>query len=100
MIYTISFHPIALNEYKAASIWYEQQQEGLGLRFEKAIDNKIKQVLHNPLAFTKNKRSYRQASTRTFPFVIVFKINSRKHQVYISAIYHTSRHPRSKYRKP
>ncbi|MFI5195863.1 MAG: type II toxin-antitoxin system RelE/ParE family toxin [Chitinophagales bacterium] len=100
MIYTISFHPIALDEYKAASIWYEKQQDGLGTKFEKAIDNKIKQILHNPLAFAKNKRSYRQASIRTFPFVIVYKINSRRHEVYVSAIYHTSRNPRGKYRKP
>ena len=99
MTYTISFHPTALDEYKAASIWYEQQQDNLGIRFEKAIDNKIKQILHNPLAFAKNKRSYRQARTRTFPFVIVYKINSRRHEVYISAIYHTSRNPRGKYRK-
>ena len=99
MIYTISFHPIALEEYLSASIWYEQQQEGLGLRFEKAIDNKIKQILHNPLAFAKNKHSFRQASTRTFPFVIVYKINSRKREIYISAIYHTKRKPMGKYGK-
>ncbi len=99
MTYTISFHPIALEEYKAASIWYEERQEGLGLRFEKAIDSKIRQILHNPLAFAKNKGSYRQAKTRTFPFVIVYKLNDRMHEVYVSAIYHTSRNPRGKYRK-
>lgn len=99
MIYTLSFHPNALDEYKAASIWYETRQEGLGIRFEKAIDNKIKQMLLNPLAFSKNKNSYRQARAATFPFVIVYKVNEQKQEVYISAIYHTSRNPRGKYRK-
>ena len=99
MIYTLSFHPKALDEYKAASIWYETRTEGLGMQFEKAIDNKIKQVLLNPLAFSKNKNSYRQARTTAFPFVIVYAINDITQEVYISAIYHTSRNPRSKYRK-
>ncbi len=100
MIYSINFHPEALSEYRAASIWYEEQQEGLGIRFEKTIDNKIRQILQNPAAFSKNKNSYRQAITRTFPFVIVYRVNARKHEIYVSAIYHTSRNPRGKYRKP
>lgn len=99
MTYTISFHPIALEEYKAASIWYEQQQDDLGIRFEKAIDDKIRQILSNPLVHAKNHFSFRQARTKYFPFVIVYKINSRRHEVYISAIYHTSRNPGGKYRK-
>jgi len=99
MIYTLSFHPKALDEYKAASIWYETQQMGLVVRFEKAIDHKIKQILLNPLAFSKNRISYRQARTAIFPFVIVYRLNEQKLEVYISAIYHTSRNPRGKYRK-
>ena len=100
MTYAVSFHPEALDEYKTASIWYEERQEGLGLQFEKIIDNKIKQILHNPSAFAKSKGQYRQAKTRTFPFVIVYKVNSRTNEVYVSAIYHTSRKSSAKYRKP
>ena len=99
MTYSVTFHPEALREYNAAGFWYEEQKEGLGIRFEKTIDNKIRQILHNPFAFSKNKNSYRQAITRTFPFVIVYKANARKKEVYISSIFHTSRNPRGKYRK-
>ena len=99
MIYTVSFHPIALEEYKQASIWYESQQEGLGLRFEKAIENKIRQIVHNPVSFIKIKGAYRKAVTQTFPFVIIYKLNSGKHEIYISAVYHTKRNPKGKFRK-
>ncbi len=99
MIYSVTFHPEALREYSAASIWYEEQKEGLGIRFERTIDNKISQILHTPSAFPKTRNLYRQAITRTFPFVIVFKVNARQKEVYISSIFHTSRNPRGKYRK-
>lgn len=32
-------------------------------------------------------------------YVIVYKINKRKKLIYISAIYHTKRNPKYKYRK-
>jgi len=81
-----------------ASIWYEERPEGLGIKFEKIIDNKIKQILKNPFVFSENKNSYRQANTEIFPFVIVYKINNHLKQIYISAIHHTSKHPKGKYR--
>ena len=100
MTYSISFHPEALEEYKAASIWYEERQEGLGIKFEKIIDDKIGKILHNPTAFAKSKGLYRQAKTRTFPFVIVYKVNNLRKEIYVSAIYHISRKSNAKYRKP
>jgi len=69
------------------------------LKFEKVIDNKIKQLIRNPSVFSKIKGSYRQAITRTFPFTIIYKVNERLHEVYISAIYHTSRNPRGEIQK-
>ncbi len=66
MTYSIVFHPIALDEYKEASIWYETRQEGLGIRFEEAIEDKIRQILNDPLTYKKVKGSYRQTITRCF----------------------------------
>ncbi len=97
---TVTFHPKAEDEYTEASKWYEQKQEGHGLKFEKAIDNKIRRIQSNPYLFSENKRSYRQVSVRKFPFVIVYRYYIRKRDVFISAIYHTSRNPRGKFRKP
>ena len=96
---TLTFHPFAAEEYRQASVWYEENQTGLGLRFEKAIENKIRQIEYNPLLFNKVKGAYRRAVIRIFPFIIIYKYNSRKKEVYISAIYHTRRNPRGKYRK-
>ena len=98
-MYSISFHPEALKEYAAASIWYEERQEYLGARFEEVIEDKIKKIIDNPLTFSESKKPYREASTNIFPFLIVYKINHRKKEIYISAIHHTKKHPRGKYRK-
>jgi len=97
---TVTFHPAAETEYLEASKWYEQKREGYGLKFEKAIDNKIRKIQSNPYLFSENRRSYRQASVRAFPFVIVYRYYSRKKDVFISGVYHTSRNPRGKFRKP
>ena len=40
-----------------------------------------------------------KVATEIFPYVIVYKINKRKKLIYISAIYHTKRNPKYKYRK-
>lgn len=40
MSYAVIFNTEALREYKTASLWYEEQWEGLGARFEIAVENK------------------------------------------------------------
>lgn len=99
MIYTISFNPLALEEYQQAIHWYEGKLAGLGLRFEKVIEEKLNQILQNPLGFAKGKGYYRKATIQTFPFVIIYEFNARKREVYISAVYHPHRNPRNMYRK-
>lgn len=98
MTYTITFHPKAMEEYRDASIWYELQQNGLGIRFEEVVEDKITQIINNPSVFSIIKGPYRQAKTEIFPFVIVYKLNERKREVYVSSIFHTKRNPREKFR--
>lgn len=70
----LAFHPFALEEYRQASVWYEENQVGLGLRFEKAVENKLKQIEHNPLLFNKVKGVYRRGDNSNISFYYYLQI--------------------------
>jgi hypothetical protein len=60
---------------------------------------RIQQITDAPESYHYCKAPYREVATEIFPYVIVYKINKRKKMIYISAIYHTKRNPKYKYRK-
>jgi hypothetical protein len=49
--HTVVFRPQVAEETRAARQWYGEQQPGLGARFANAIDEVIRQIMPNPLAF-------------------------------------------------
>lgn len=100
MSWQFRFHPLAKEDYKEAYAWYEDQQSGLGDRFGKAIRQKLQEIASHPEAFgSRDNIKFREAGVEFFPFQIVFKIRKRSHEIFISAIHHTARSPRKKYRK-
>ncbi len=99
MSYQLVFHPKAEQEYLDAYSWYEDKQEGLGDRFEQMVERKLKQISEHPEHYAITKSSYREASLEVFPFRVVFMVKKKRKQIYVSAIYHTKRNPRYKYRR-
>lgn len=98
-MYTLAFHPEANNEFAEAIHWYEEQKEGLGKTFLLAVEKIIKKIQYNPTLFSYTIKSFKEAAIPSFPYVIVYKTSSANQIIYISAIYHTSRDPKKKYRK-
>jgi hypothetical protein len=39
-------------------------------------------------------KKIREAEVDVFPYLIVYKINDRKKEIYISSVHHTKKHPR------
>ena len=100
MSWQFRFHPLAKDEYKSAYAWYEDQQSGLGERFGKAIRQKLQQISNQPEAFgSRANKKFREATVEFFPFLVIFKIKKRSQEIFISAIHHTARNPKQKYRK-
>ena len=99
MKHSVIFHPDAQTEYTDASLWYEEKQVGLGLKFEEAIENKLQQIIDDPFVYPIKKGLYRQAIVQDFPFLIVYKIQAFQKAIYISSVFHMSRNPQKKYRK-
>ena len=99
MAYKIVLHPLAEKEFDEGYNWYEDRLEGLGNRFEEIIDKVISNIGKTPLLYPGKKNNYREAKVNTFPYLIIYKINPKKKTILISAMHHTSKNPRKKYRK-
>lgn len=99
MTFQLKFHPLAEQDYVDAYQWYENEQKGLGQRFEKMVDHRLQMISQNPENYHLCKAPYREVAVEFFPYTIVYKMNKRKKTVFITAIYHTKRSPRYKYRK-
>ncbi|MEO7800421.1 MAG: type II toxin-antitoxin system RelE/ParE family toxin [Ginsengibacter sp.] len=100
MTYTYIFHPLTKEDYNEAFEWYENKQKGLGERFLQAVRKKIEEIVLQPEAYgTKGNKKFREAEISIFPYLLVYKLNKRKKEIYISSIHHSKKHPRKKYRK-
>ncbi len=99
MAYQVLIHPLAEKEFIDAFLWYEERLPGLGLRFEEKIDEHLKLISKRPLSFPKKKSSYREVKVHTFPYLVVYKILAKRKIILVSAFHHTSRSPKTKYRK-
>lgn len=99
MTYSFVLRDEAVREYTEAFIWYEEQQDGLGDLFKLIFQNKLKSICNNPLHYKKSYKSYHEALTDKFPFLIVYTVDEKAKVVTVIAIFHTSRNPKRKFRK-
>ncbi len=89
MTYELSIAQIAEEDIHEAFIWYEDQQQGLGLRLEQEFGQAIDSIRSNPLKTQIRYREIRVFFLPTFPFGIHFEVN--QNEILILAFFHTSR---------
>ncbi len=99
MPYPYLLHEKAHEEYIEAYEWYEEKQKGLGDRFMNQVERKLYQISEHPEYYGKRQNNYREAKVENFPFVIVYEFLGKKKLIHISAIYHSKRNPKKKYRR-
>ena len=98
--YSVVFHADTALDYNQAYIWYEGQKAGLGDTFLVAVSKKVHKVADNPEIYSvKSKSGYHEALVDGFPFSIVYRINKKQMEVFITSIHHQKKHPRGKYRR-
>ena len=79
-------------EFERAVIWYEEQQTGLGDRFEVEIDATIQGILQNPLRFKFISKMIRMARVRVFKkYGVYFRVGPDF--IAIVSVFHSSRNP-------
>ena len=86
-------------ELAEALNWYVLQQDGLVELFRGHFRKDVISILNNPESYPEVKKGYRKAVMQTFPYVILYSINKKKQVITIVSIFHTSRHPKQKFRK-
>ena len=93
MSFRVIFQAAATTEFREAVAWYEEQSEGLGVRFVLEVDKAIAVVSFQPLRFSKASRKSRKARVLGWPYTIYFVVNEEHHEVKIIAIWHGARNP-------
>lgn len=83
----ILVRPEAEAEVGQAFDWYEEQSEGLGLEFLRAIDACLSGVLRNPFAYTVVKvPNVRRAVVRHFPYALFYLVDAEA--IVVIAVLH------------
>lgn len=87
----------AEKEYIEAFLYYEEKQPGLGIRFEKELEQLLAIIEKTPLLFAQKYKHFYEPMLKHFPFLIVFEIIDA--DIIIQSIYHAKQSPKKKYNK-
>ena len=91
--YKVVVLELVKTDVREARRWYNQQQPGLGKRFNQDMTATLRKIANNPAAFAVRYKVIRLAHFNTFPYAAHFYIDEQNDNVYITAILHVSRHP-------
>jgi plasmid stabilization system protein ParE len=86
-------------EFADAFVWYEEQQEGLGELFNISVDGKLRQICNNPFHYKISYKRFHEVLTDKFPFLIVYFVDEKNKLIIVTAIFHTSRNPKNKFKR-
>lgn len=92
MNYEVLLRPEAEADLEESYRWYENQVDGLGEEFLRAVDARISLIQRNPSAFAPIHRDVRRALVRKFPFGIFYFIEADR--VIVLSCFHVRRNPR------
>lgn len=98
MTYRSTFLLRSIRELIEAKGWYENRLEGLGNRFINNLYKKIHEIENHPERYTSKINNFREAGIKSFPYLIIYRINKKEKKIVIVSIFHTSRNPSEKYK--
>lgn len=77
-------------------LFYEDRQEGLGIRFLEAVTQAAEAISSLPTGYASYYKSTREKSTQDFPFKLIYTIE--KEIIFIHAVYPQRANPKNKYK--
>jgi len=92
----IILHPAVDSDLAEASNWYDNQQDGLGLKFTTAAVEVFNSLSENPYlnARRSRARNVRWRLAKPFPYRVVYETREKVQLVKVIAVLHTARHNR------
>ena len=92
--YSVKIEPEALNDLQEITDWYNEQQAGLGGRFQKTTIKHINSLNKDPQIYAIRYMKIRCISIIKFPYMVHFYINDENNAVEVLAVISTDRNPR------
>jgi len=84
----IEFLELAKQEFDDAIAYYENESEGLGLRFKKEIRSSIENILNFPTLYPIFMNNIRKCVAHTFPYTVFYTIIDETIYIYAIANHH------------
>ncbi len=85
--------PLAKEDIREATKWYNKKSQGLGKRFTAEVREKVRFIKQNPSASNIRYDDVRIAVLNIFPYMVHYTIDEANKTVVVSAVFHTSRDP-------
>lgn len=92
MAYTIDIDPMAIRDVQQAIDYYEEQQTGLGIKFENALNKQLITLEKNPF-FRIRYENIHCLPLNKFPYMVHFTVDEKRKVVTVRAVFHTSLNP-------
>lgn len=86
-----SIHPEAEAEFKAASDFYDEREEGLGGNFSAEVFATIDRIIEFPNAWPRNFQRTRRCHCNRFPYSVIYRHTETELTIY--AVAHQKRKP-------
>ncbi len=83
----------ATYEFREAVAWYEEQADGVGVRFVLAADKVMATISSHPFRFPKAGRNGRRARIHGWPYSIYFVVDVAHSEIKVVAVWHGARSP-------
>ena len=92
MAYKVVIEPRALSDAQQALDYYDEQQIGLGKKFNEAVDKHITAIQKNSFYQIRYK-DYRVLPIKKYPFSTVFYLIGQVKTAYVMAVFNTRQNP-------
>jgi plasmid stabilization system protein ParE len=93
--YKVKVSPTALLDIQEITDWYNNQQTGVGKRFQKASIKSINALNKDPQIYAIRYKEFRCVLIKKFPYMVHFYINDENNTVEVLAVISTDRNPRT-----
>jgi plasmid stabilization system protein ParE len=90
-VYSLSFHPAALDEAVSAANWYRDRSPLAATRFVTELNQAIDRILEAPHRWPRSPRGTRKLKLPCFPFLVIYR--EAAESVLILAVAHGHRRP-------
>ena len=91
----VDIDSVAKTELATAIIEYELKSEGLGERFNNAVNSLIARIAERPHAYQRVTRTHFHAVMDIFPYSIIYAASVKRRAILILNIHHAKRHPKN-----